>query len=431
MENKNKQNLKVVNLGSYINPKIQESFTAKRKWVMLGIDGQDDFFRTLIERYESSPTNQACVDGCTDLIYGNGVQAKDNSEIEDYLYSLTSKEEIRKIVYDYKLFGNAAIQATFNEDRSRIVGFFHVPIDALRPEKVDDGGKIPAYWYSTDWQNPRLKPTRIPAYGTYEWEDDVQIMWLKRYSPGKFYLGIPDYYSSTQYCQIESEISNLHLNNIQNNFMPSTILNFNSGLPGMEEQYLLEASIKEKFTGSSNAGKFILSFNENPETKTTIDVIPNENLHEHYDFLAEETSRKIMLAHRITSQLLFGIRTASGFSSNADELKIAYEIFFSMVIKPFQQELLMPIREILEYNGVEGDALYFNPLIPFNVMGDLTEQVGQKAAEEIITNPEDQPDEQPKPGENTPAGLPDGNYQEGDQANGPYNGMYSFNKNSK
>ena len=410
MENTNKTNFKVVTLGNYISPKVQETSTSRRKWINIGIDGQDDFFRTLIDRYESSPTNQACVDGTTDLVYGNGLCAqKDNPELEDYLYKLTSKEEIAKIIYDYKLFGNAGIQVTYNEDHSKIIGFYHVPIDALRPEKVDEFGKIPAFWYSTDWENYKIKPTRIPSFGSYEWEDDVQIIWLKRYSPGKFYFGIPDYYSATQYCQVESEVSNLHINNLQNNFMPSTILNFNSGIPAMEEQYLLEASIKDKFAGTTNAGKFILSFNENPETKTTIDVIPNENLHDHYEFMSEEASRKIMLAHRITSQLLFGIRTATGFSSNADELKIAYEIFYSMVIKPLQQELLYPIREILEFNGVSGDDLYFKPLIPFNILADLTEQVGTTAAQEIIDNPENQPDNQPQPGDLTPAGEADNN----------------------
>ena len=394
MENTNKTNFKVVTLGNYISPKVQETSTSRRKWINIGIDGQDDFFRTLIDRYESSPTNQACVDGTTDLVYGNGLCAqKDNPELEDYLYKLTSKEEIAKIIYDYKLFGNAGIQVTYNEDHSKIIGFYHVPIDALRPEKVDEFGKIPAFWYSTDWENYKIKPTRIPSFGSYEWEDDVQIIWLKRYSPGKFYFGIPDYYSATQYCQVESEVSNLHINNLQNNFMPSTILNFNSGIPAMEEQYLLEASIKDKFAGTTNAGKFILSFNDNPEYKTTVEMLRPENLHQQYDFIAEESSRKIMLAHRITSQMLFGIKTSSGFSSNADELKTSYEIMLALVIQPFQQEIIKTIQGIVEFNGVEGESLYFAPLIPFGFLAEYMEDAGAANAKAMIQDPNaDMPD---------------------------------------
>ena len=384
--------VKVVNLsGGYILPKVIET-KGRKQHVEIGIDGQDDFFQTLIKRYETSPTNQACIDGTTDLIYGKGVKSKDGQQLEDYLYSLTTDEEIRKIVFDYKIFGNAAIQCVFNEDRSKIIGFYHLPVDTLRSEKVDDKGQIPGYLYSSDWSNRKAQVTRIPAFGQDDYENDVQVIYLKKYSPGKFYYGIPDYYSSIQYAAVEEEVANLHINNILNNFMPSTIINFNGGLPPVEEQYLLETSIASKFAGTTNAGKFILSFNENPESKTTIEMLRPENLHQQYDFIAEEASRKIMLAHRVTSQMLFGIKTAAGFSSNADELKVAYEIFYAMVIQPMQQELIKTIQGILEYNQVDGSSFYFAPLIPFGFLAELMSDAGADKAQEIIENPNGVPD---------------------------------------
>ena len=382
MENK-RSNISVVNLsGGYILPKVTET-KGRKKHVELGIDGADDFFTTLIKRYETSPTNQACIDGSTDLIYGKGVKAR-TPELEDYLYKLTNDEEIRKIVFDYKMFGNVAVQVVFSPERDRIIGFYHLPVDTLRSCKVDDEGNIPGYYYSSDWSDMKIKPRFIPIFGSTEFEEDVQVIYLKRYSPGKFYYGIPDYYSAIQYCAVEEEVSNLHINNILNNFMPSTILNFNSGLPPVEEQYLIENSIKAKFTGTTNAGRFILSFNENPESKTTVEMLRPENLHQQYDFIAEESSRKIMLAHRVTSQMLFGIKTATGFSSNADELKMGYEIFYSMVINPIQGELIKIFQGILEFNGVQGEELYFSPLIPFGILEDLVNSVGAQDAKSII-----------------------------------------------
>ena len=121
---KAKNSIKVVNLsGGYIVPKISESSKSRKAWVEIGIDGTDDFFTTLIKRYETSPTNQACVDGTSDLIFGKGIKAKDRLDLEEYLYSLTTEDEIRKIAFDYKLFGNAAIQCVFNTDRSKIINF--------------------------------------------------------------------------------------------------------------------------------------------------------------------------------------------------------------------------------------------------------------------------------------------------------------------
>ena len=410
MENKNivpngngKGVVKVLNLsGGYILPKISESTKSRNAYVEFGIESMDDFFTTLIKRYETSPTNQACIDGCTDLIYGKGIKAKDKLDLEEYLYKLTTNDEIRKIVFDYKLFGNAAIQCVFDESRTKVINFYHLPIDTIRAEKVNDEGIIPGFYYSADWSNKKIKPKYIPAFGQNEYEDDVQVIYMKRYAPGKFYYGIPDYYSSIQYCAVEEEVSNLHLNNILNNFMPSTIINFNGGVPGVEEQALVENSIANKFTGTTNAGRFILSFNDNPEYKTTVEMLRPENLHQQYDFIAEESSRKIMLAHRITSQMLFGIKTSSGFSSNADELKTSYEIMLALVIQPFQQEIVKTIQGICEFNGVEGEALYFAPLIPFGFLSEYMDDAGAANAKEMIQNPNaDMPDAVAEPADTT------------------------------
>lgn len=391
----NKNSFRVLNLsnqGGYILPKVSESSRSRKAWVQYGIASQDDFFTELIKAYETSPTNQACIDCSTDLIYGKGIQSRENKGLEDYLYTLTTDEEIRKIVFDYKLFGNAAIQAVFNQDRNKIIGFYHMPVDTLRCEKVDELGNIPGFYYSPDWTNKGIKPKYIPAFGQNQYEDDVQIIYFKKYSPGKFYYGIPDYYSCIQYCAVEEEISNLHVNNIRNNFMPSTIINFNGGVPAVEEQYNVEQSIINKFAGTSNAGKFILSFNENPEYKTTVEMLRPENLHQQYDFIAEEASRKVMLAHRVTSQMLLGIKNATGFSNNADELKTSYEIFYAMVINPMQEEILKQIEGIIEFNGYNASDLYFVPLIPFGFLAELMEEAGASGAQEIIENPNDQPD---------------------------------------
>jgi hypothetical protein len=413
MENKNIPNgnangvVKVVNLsGGYIMPRISESAKSRKAWVEYGIEGMDDFFNTLIKRYETSPTNQACVDGCSDLIYGKGIKGKDRLDLEEYLYSLTTDDEIRKIVFDYKLFGNGAIQCVFNTDRTKVVNFYHLPVDTLRAEKVNELGEIPGFYYSPDWSNKNVKPKYIPAFGQNQFEDDVQIIYMKRYAPGKFYYGIPDWYSSLQYAACEEEVSNLHINNILNNFMPSTIINFNGGVPAIEEQYLVEQSISNKFTGTTNAGRFILSFNENPEYKTTVEMLRPENLHQQYDFIAEESSRKIMLAHRITSQMLFGIKTASGFSSNADELKTSYEVFLALVINPFQQEIIKAIQGIVEFNGVDGEDLYFAPLIPFGFLAELMDDAGAANAKAMIENPNDVPDVVAEPAQPTEEDQP-------------------------
>ena len=395
MENKN--TIKVVNLsGGYITPRISENNLDKRvKWISYGIEGADDFFSILTSRYEGSQTNQACINSLADMIYGKGVKSRgDDDATSNYLYSLTTETELKKIILDFKLYGNAAIQITYSPDRTKIIGFYHLPVSTLRAERVNEQGEICGYYYSPDWDNKKIKPTRISAFGHST--DEIEVAYIKSYSPMKFYYSTPDYYSCIQYCAVEEEISNLHLSNIRNGFLPTSIINFNNGMPPIEERAVIENAIRNSFTGTSNAGKFVLSFNENPEYATTISPINIPNLHNQYEIISKEAEASIIKAHRITSPLLLGIRdSVKGFSSNADELKTSYDLMYALVINPTQQELLLVLEELLNYNNIEADNLYFMPLIPFGFIAEITADAGAGVAQQVIEDT-DLPDiEQP------------------------------------
>jgi hypothetical protein len=106
-----------------------------------------------------------------------------------------------------------------------------------------------------------------------------------------------------------------------------------------------------------------VAFNNSKETATTIDDIPLNDAPEHYQFLATECEKKIMVSHSITSGLLLGLGSANGFGSNADELKNAFVLFDNMVIRPLQQLLLDGLEQILNYNGNTA-KLFFRTLQP-------------------------------------------------------------------
>jgi hypothetical protein len=87
------------------------------------------------------------------------------------------------------------------------------------------------------------------------------ILVCKPYSTGNYYFAPVDYQGGTQYANLEIEIANYHINNIMNGLAPSMLINFNNGQPPAEVKDMIEAQIQSKFSGSSsNAGKFILSF---------------------------------------------------------------------------------------------------------------------------------------------------------------------------
>ena len=148
-----------------------------------------------------------------------------------------------------------------------------------------------------------------------------------------------------------------------NGLAPSMLINFNNGTPNQEERQLIEKKIAQKFSGTSNAGKFILAFNDNKEAQAEITPVQLSDAHNQYQFLSEEAQSKIQVAHRVVSPFLLGIRTSTGFSSNADEIKTASLLMDNTVIRPFQELLIDAFDNILSYNEIALN-LYFTTLQP-------------------------------------------------------------------
>ena len=351
-----------VNLSTYTSPEIKEY--KNKSWVEYGAD--NNYFQFLIDRYNGSPTNNAAINGISQAIYGKGLNATDsNRKPNEYaqMISLFHKDCVRKLCYDLKLMGQSAIQVIYSKDRSRIAQIEHFPIETLRAEKANEKGEVPAYYYFKDWTEikPSDKPRRIPAFGMSK--ESIEIMYIQPYRAGFYYYSPVDYQGGLQYAELEEEISNFHLNNIMNGLSPSMLINFNNGTPNQEERQLIENKIAAKFSGSSNAGKFILAFNDNKEASADITPIQLSDAHNQYQFLSDESSKKIMVAHRIVSPMLLGIKDGSGLGNNADEIKTASLLMDNTVIRPFQELLIDSFDRILAYNDIALN-LYFTTLQP-------------------------------------------------------------------
>ena len=369
--------LKVINLSRHEIPIITEDTKTRQTWVPVGVYDNDDFFFLIEEAYNTSTTNAACVEGIADLIYGEGIFTN-NVEFEDTLKKVLSKNDGRKISFDLKLFGNAAMQIVWNDDHTQVLRMYHIPVQKLRAEKLYGEPQIQNYFYCIDWNDMKAirNKKKLPAFGTSK--EKVEIAYVKGYTPGKYYYSLPDWISALQFTASEAELSNLHLNNIENGFLPLVAINLNNGVPPIEERDVIEDQIVSKFTGTRNAGRFMITFNDSAENKPTFDAIQTENLHEKYEYVAKYAQDRILVAHRITSPLLFGIRTeANGFSSNADEMAMAFSILQSMTIVPFQNLLLGHIEEVLEKGGYTKTDLYIEQIMPLSIASKQAEESGQ------------------------------------------------------
>lgn len=397
------QKFAIVNVNNNQLPFITEDAKTRQNWIPFGVYGHDDFFDAVSTTFNVSTTNAACIEGIADLIYGKGVYSK-NETNNKTLQKLIPQEETKRVAFDLKLFGNAAYQVYWNDDHTQIIKMYHVPVQYLRAEKLFSHPKIQNYFYCTDWNDQKKikEKKKLPAFGTSQ--EKCEILYIKNYSPNLYYYSLPDWVSAMQFCVSEGEISNLHLNNITNGFLPAVMLNFNNGVPAPEERETIEDLVQAKFTGTDNAGRFMLSFNDDPATKPTLDIIDIPNLHEKYDYVAEYTQDRILVAHRVTSPLLFGIRTKNnGFSSQSEEMMTAFSILQTMTISPFQNLILNALDMALTEGGYDEMELYFEQLTPLVLLSQTAEETGKSVAQvEDETNKSlENPATQENPGDQT------------------------------
>ena len=376
-------NIHVLNLSAYTSPVVSE--TNRENWVDFLTEEGDQYFQFLIDRYSNSTTNNAIINNVARLIYGKGLGALDaNKKPNEYaqMMSLFHKEDVRKMVLDRKMFGQFAVQVHYNDKHDKILKAYHIPVNLLRAEKCDKDGNITGYYYSDNWEDTKkYAPIRFNAFGYSK--DKIEILFSKPYSVGMKYYSYADYSGCLPYCLLEEEIAEYLINEVQNGFSGTKVVNFNNGVPTDEQQQIISNKVLSKLTGSRGQ-KVIVAFNNNAESKTTVEDIPLNDAPEHYTYLSEECLRKIMLGHNVTSPLLFGVASTNGFSSNADELKNSSVLFDNMVIRPFQEELLDAFDSILAYNGV-ALKLFFKTLQPLEFTDLENTQTEEQVAEETGT----------------------------------------------
>ena len=375
------QNFSVVNMAQQEIPVVTEDTKTRYDWVPVGINDKDDYFSSITEGYNTSTTNAASIEGIADMIFGKGIYSK-NLAFQPMLDVVLPQEEIKRVSFDIKLYGNGAFQVYWNDEHTKIIRMYHVPVQTLRAEKIYDNPRIENYYYCTDWTDQRKikDKKKIPVFGTSSAK--MEILYIKNYTPGQYYYSLPDWFSALQFSYVEAELSNLHINNIQNGFLPMVMINMNNGIPAPEERDTIESLIESKFTGTRNAGRFILTFNDDKERQPTIEAVQIDNLHEKFKYVAEYAQDRILVAHRVTSPLLFGIRTANnGFSSQSEEMKTAYSILQTMTIIPFQNLIINALTTALAVGGYSDTELYFEQMTPLVILSQTAEETGQTVEE--------------------------------------------------
>tara|TARA_R110002167_G_scaffold11990_1_gene51660 strand:+ start:295 stop:2307 length:2013 start_codon:yes stop_codon:yes gene_type:complete len=359
-----KDNIISINLETSTAPIIKE--VRGREYIEYGTEDWKNLYpQFLIDLYYNSSTHAAIINATAEMIAGEGLHIDDADtnldayvKLKKFFRHANSKETLHQIVkkvsFDFKLQGAYALHIIWNQERTEIAEIYHVPVERVRAGIPNDFGQIDTYFISSDWKNIREnEPTAIAAFDTKDRTEASQLLYTGSYSPNMDIYYTPDYLAGCNWALVDQRVAEFHLNNIENGFSGSFMISFSNGIPTQEERMQIEQSLTEKFCSASNSGKFILTFSDDKTRTPEITPITSSDLDKQYIALQELLVTNILTAHRVTSKTLMGIDSASGFSSNADELNAASNFYHNTVIRGFQMNILDTLQTIFDVNNMD------------------------------------------------------------------------------
>jgi hypothetical protein len=317
--------------------------------------GQNNLFpQHLITLYYNSPIHNALTNSIAYMIEGKGTGTiLDNA--------------LQGIAFDLKLQGSFCAEVIWSLDFTRIVQINHLPFENCRLAYDKEEDDITGIFYSKDWANTRSKkgkPEFIPAFNpSIAQEQPRQVIYAHGMMAGSSYYAKPDYFGALNYVELSYQMGMYHVNNILNGLFPSFIINFLNGIPQKEEREAIRREWETRLSGASNAGKFLMTFNEDPSRAPQIESFPLSDADKQYQFLSEETAKQIMVGHRVVSPLIHGIRDTTGFGSNKDEMVVGLEIFNNQVIKPYQRIIERVFTPILGEINIEMNSPFDDEVV--------------------------------------------------------------------
>lgn len=349
-------------------PVFKES--RNKDYIKYGADNRYPEYLTYL--FDKSAKHNAIVGGKADYVYGKGFA---NGNIVVNRAGDTLNEIAKKTSLDVEIYGGFRLEVIWNL-AGKVQEVYHVDYSTLRT------GKSGGFYWKEAWNiqgangawisNDREKEEFIPAYNP-AMPVGSQIYAYNEYRPMVRFYPLPSYIACNNYVETDIEISKYYLSAIRNGMMPSKMVQFYQGEPTEDKKREIESRFTKKFAGAENAGRIILVFNSAKDKQVDISDMSASEVDKQFVELNKTCQQEIFSGHRVTSPMLFGIKTEGQLGGNT-ELYTAYAIFQNTYSKPKAEVLSKEITKLLKCSVFAGqyDLL---PTDPIGIQFDIKDVV--------------------------------------------------------
>lgn len=344
-------------------PTPTEKDNKKDNIINWGLDNYYPYFLNFL--YQNSAIQSGIINAKVHYTTSGGLNyvGDDKLEFEKFFNNGNSDYDLNEIAEqmskDLELSNMFCLRGVWSLDKSRVEKLEVVDFEKIRYRLDDNYISV-----CNDWSD--LKDNTIKILKPFDAGDrEDREFYLIYQDKGKQTIDgrkvnksiypQPPYSGGLTSILTDVKINKYQLSEITNGFSTGTILNLNGGAPSNEkEKRALERDIQEHSTGEENAGGVLVLYNLGKENEASVVNLSGNDLKDRYIALSQDNRNNIILAHSITTPILFGIKT-EGSLGNATELEIGYKIMKANYFKYKQRAILSALNEIAKKgNGLKG-----------------------------------------------------------------------------
>jgi len=330
--------------------------------------GKDNLFpQYLAELKRQSSTHRSVLAQKTTFTTGGGFLTS-NEALSDFIEDVNANGEslkdcFKKLADDYYTYGNAFLEGVVYDGG---VNFYHKDASTARVSK----NKKYVY-FNSDWSDYRKnkdKTQRIPVYPQIS--NSRFIIHYKDYESTFNFYGLPDYVAALEHIAIDYEIGKFNHTSFKNGFSPSAIVTVNGDFGEAEAEKFVETA-KDTLTGSGNNSKILFLVKNGEDSRgTDVQIISNKEDGDFLD-LQKLTDQNIITAHR-WQPALSGIVSSGKMNNTGSEIRIAYDLAMSTVIRDTTNILLEPIKRVINAEmGIDTSDLTVAYEPPISFLADI------------------------------------------------------------
>jgi len=330
--------------------------------------GKDNLFpQYLAELKRQSSTHRSVLAQKTTFTTGGGFKTS-NEFLSAYIQDVNANGESLKDVFkrladDYYSYGNAYLEGVVYEGG---VNLYHKDASTARMSKDKK-----SVLFNPDWANytkNKDKTQKIPVYPNIS--RSRFIIHYKDYESTFNFYGLPDYVAALEHIAIDFEIGKFNHTSFKNGFSPSAIVTVNGDFGEAEAEKFVETA-KDTLTGSGNNSKILFLVKNGEDSRgTDVQIISNKEDGDFLD-LQKLTDQNIITAHR-WQPALSGIVSSGKMNNTGSEIRIAYDLAMSTVIRDTTNILLDPIKKVLNAElGIDTDDLMVVYEPPISFLADI------------------------------------------------------------